>query len=449
MPIFQRSLRHSQSLLDPAEQLHRGGNLLGPVHLGLHYIDAARTAVAYGAVAVEVVEGAERCDQGVEESLRNRLASRRGDGVRVHVNPDVAHQEQATPWQFERLAARVLIREILIERARQGLAVLLEGGRERSLHDPEPVAIYEGLVLRVDRRNGVLAVLDGGDRALHHHVVDARGMLLADGVIAIDPDGDVEAMVAEEHAAHPPILELEAGEMRRIGRRRPPVIGEHTHEAAGTVVIFDNEVGDFRVEAFPQGDDVVEKAFGPFNDPGSPHRIVGGSSFRPVLLADDIGAVKGIVEATPARIGRVQGVPGVVQRHHELRPRDRRDLRVHIFGGDRERALFLEQIPRIGEKLPVCDQVECLVRPFLMPGIDPLLVTGAHVEEAAVLGSEFLDDGPQGRPDRVGIETCAGRDLGLHQVVEGPRDPQVRNGDRLECAHGLGLLVLCPVNTLI
>ena len=219
-------------------------------------------------------------------------------------------------------------------------------------------------------------------------------MRLADGVITIDPDIDVEAMVAKEHAAHPPVLELEAGEVGRVGRRRSPVVGEHAHEAARTVVIFDDEVGDFRVEAFPQGNDVVEKALGPFHDPGSPHRIVGGSSFRPVFLADDIGAVKGVIEATPARIRRVQGVPGVVHRHHELRPRDRRDLRIHIVRRDRERALLLEEIARLREESPVSGRVGGLTLPFLIPCIEPFFVTGAHVEEAAILGSEFLDHGP-------------------------------------------------------
>ena len=94
---LQSPLRHSQRLFDTPEQLHREGDLLGTVHFGLHYIDAARTAVTYGAVAFEVVEGAPGRHQGVQESLRDRLAIGCGDRVGVHVDPDVAHKEEAAP----------------------------------------------------------------------------------------------------------------------------------------------------------------------------------------------------------------------------------------------------------------------------------------------------------------------------------------------------------------
>ena len=73
---------------------------------------------------------------------------------------------------------------------------------------------------------------------------------------------------------------------------------------------------------------------------------------------------------------------------------------------------------------------------FLMPRIDLLFVTGPYLEETAVLGAEILDDGPERSPDRVGIETCTRCDFRLHQIVQRPRDPEVLDGDGLECAHG-------------
>ena len=240
-------------------------------------------------------------------------------------------------------------------------------------------------------------------------------MSLANGVIPIDPEVDVEAMVAKEHAAQPPALELEAGETGRIGQPRPPAIGQLAYEPACAIATFQQELGDLRVEALLQGNDVVEKALDPLDDPTSPHRIVDGPPFGSVLLTDDIGPVEGVVEATPACVGRIESVPGVVHRHDELWPRDRRNLRIHILRGDREGVVLRDQVADLGEEGLVCVRVERCARPFpglfLMPCIDLLFVTGPHLEETAVLGAESLDDGPERSPDRVGVEIRARCDL--------------------------------------
>ncbi len=59
-------------------------------------------------------------------------------------------------------------------------AALVERIVQRALHQAEPVAIRQHLVLGIDRGDGILQVLDGGDRGFQHHVGNAGGILLAD-----------------------------------------------------------------------------------------------------------------------------------------------------------------------------------------------------------------------------------------------------------------------------
>jgi hypothetical protein len=81
-------------------------------------------------------------------------------------------------------------------------------------HQPQPIGIGCDLVLGIDRRDRILEIDDGGQRSLEHDVGDARRIVLADRMRAIEHHLDVQAIVAEQPAfgALPDIL-------RRIGQR--------------------------------------------------------------------------------------------------------------------------------------------------------------------------------------------------------------------------------------
>src|SRR5690606_2324346 len=118
-----------------------------------------------------------------------------------------------TAAQGQRRAVGGGVGPVLVQRARLGAPALLEGGGQIALHQAEPVPIDVGLVLGVDRGDGVLAVLDGGDGAFHQHVGDARRVVLADVVGAVDLDLQVQAVVSQQHGrrrigAAAPALEL-------------------------------------------------------------------------------------------------------------------------------------------------------------------------------------------------------------------------------------------------
>ena len=63
------------------------------------------------------------------------------------------------------------------------------------------MAVDDDLVGGIDRGNGILAILDSGDRRLQHHILHACRMRFADGMASIDLDLDARAVIAEQDTA--------------------------------------------------------------------------------------------------------------------------------------------------------------------------------------------------------------------------------------------------------
>src|SRR5262245_40829161 len=81
-----------ESPLDALEQLNSGSDFLGPMLFRLDDIDAAGFAVSIGSVSFEIMNGRKRCYHSVKKSFGDFLAVRRGDGVGVHMNADIADE---------------------------------------------------------------------------------------------------------------------------------------------------------------------------------------------------------------------------------------------------------------------------------------------------------------------------------------------------------------------
>jgi hypothetical protein len=62
-------------------------------------------------------------------------------------------------------------------------------------------------------------------------------------------------------------------------------------------------------------------------------RVETGPFLEPRILGDHVSAVVGVVQAAPARVGGIQGIAGVADRHDQLRPGDVGDFRVDVGGG--------------------------------------------------------------------------------------------------------------------
>ena len=97
-------------------------------------------------------------------------------------------------------------------------------------------------------------------------------------------------------------------------------------------------------------------------------------------FGDDIGAVQRVVEGAPARVGGVEREARVQDRNHQLRPGSRGDLVVHIGGGDGEIFGLGDQVPDLGEELPVRRLVQRLDGTLPVPAIDLSLQVVPTVE---------------------------------------------------------------------
>ena len=110
------------------------------------------------------------------------------------------------PWRRELAAVRGRVAPVRVEAALDRPSALLEALDEVAAQEAEPVAVDHHLVLGVDGGDRILQVHDGGDGRFEHHVGDAGRVVAADRVRAVDPDLQVEVVVAQQ----------DGGRVRRI-----------------------------------------------------------------------------------------------------------------------------------------------------------------------------------------------------------------------------------------
>ena len=291
------------------------------------------------------------------------------------------------------------------------LAALLEAGRKVPLQEAKPVAIGDDLVLGIDGCDGVLAVHDRRDGRLQNHVGDTGRIGLADRVLAIDDDLDVQPVATKQ-------------DRRRLLRASPeahelPAIGKF-HLAAGRGrddqrAITHGKSG--RIAPGPvEGHALVEKLAREGHDLRSARGVVAA---RLRHAAHCVGAIERIVERPPAGVGRVESIAGVGDGNHELGAREFADLGVDIAGRHGEGTVFLDQIPDLLEERLVGAEID---RPRVGPV--PIVDTGLKIiaagEQLAIAGREIAQDRGQSLPEALRRHSGSRQGLLGHERGEFP-----------------------------
>ena len=286
------------------------------MHLRLDDVDAAGAAVLELAEALQVVEGAEARDRGVQNALEHFVAIGVQDGVRGHQMAHVAYQQQTASGENQRFAVRCRELSVRSQGAMNRFAAFLERLLQLAGHQAQPVAIDGGFVFGIHCRHRIFAILNGGDGGFQQHVLDAGRMDGANIVGAIDLDFQMQAVVAQKKAlGFARRSARETGELLAIGKSGPSAADLRPELVA--VAFANNFVGNDIVMA-----EVVERRndvqrFGGLGDHQfAPRRVVAAAFFVAVRFLDDIRAVEGVVEAAPAGIGGVQREARVRHRHH-------------------------------------------------------------------------------------------------------------------------------------
>ena len=269
---LDRVARQLEQVFDAREQLARERDFGRAVHLRLDDVDRAGARVQ---LVLAVVQRAQRGDHRVENAFRNFVAVLRQDRRIGHQMADVADEQQRAAMQHDgRGAVGGDVHAIFVQTAREGLAVLRDLFGQIALHQAEPVAIQLHLVVRIDGRDRVFAIDDRAHRRFDHHVFDMRRIGLADRVVRVDLDLDVQAVVLEQHRRRRALVALIADELRGLLQLARAVLQRDDQLAA-----FDAVARRVGVRAVRERRGLVEKLARIRDHRGAAHRVEGLAAF--------------------------------------------------------------------------------------------------------------------------------------------------------------------------
>ena len=250
-------------------------------------------------------------------------------------------------------------------------------------------------------------------------------MQLADRMGRVNLQLHMQAVVGQEHGPQRFAVGYEPLELGWIRQGCGFSILKDGFQRRGIAIRTEQVVVDIPVRTLQQGEGLVQELLRPGHHRLAPGRVVFGPLLQSLRLRYDVGAVQGVVQAAPARVGRVQGITGVVHRHHQLWARHACDFRVHVGGGDRIVVGFRLQIADFLQELPLFVGLE----PLGAPLIDSALKIVPLFEERSVQGRQILNDGGQRGPERVRVDAGPRCDFIPDQVIQPFVDAKTAAGD--------------------
>ena len=308
-----------------------------------------------------------------------------------HEVTDIAHKHQAAARQGKLAAVLRGVGAVAFQCARDRLSALLETFGQIAADHAEPVAIGKQLVFRIDGRHRILAIGDRGECRFEIDVGDIGRIAATDRMVGIEHDLDMQAIVLEQAG-----LVVPAHALRRIGKR--------------DAVILD--VGQFGpLLAISQRHGLVHEGLCLGDHCRAAILVISAGPRRRGV--ERIGAVKRIVEAAPARIGRVEQEARVEDRHHKLRPCHRRDLWIDILGPDGEPARLGHEIADLFEKGAIGARIMRLACSPGVPCIDLGLKILALLQQGAVAGRKLAEQIGETCPEFIRIAAKRRDDFGF------------------------------------
>ena len=412
--------RQFQQVFHGIEETVAERGFLGAMHLGFHDVNAAGTAVAYAAVAQQVVLANQRCHGRIQNAFRGLAAVGQSHCRRGHQVAHVAYEQQAAARQRERRAIHGGIGAVRREAPHQFTAALVEAGFQRALHQAQPMAIGLHLVGGIHGRHGVFEVDDGGERGFEQHIGQARRVGGAYGVAAVHHQFDMQAVVTQE--------EVRAGaadELRGVAQGRGgavPVGPATRRERHGA----------------------VEEGPCCGNDLRTAHGVI---AFSAGLAWQRIRAVVGVVQAAPARVGSVQYEARIQHRHHELGAGDAGHFSVDPFRGDGEWRGLVHQIADVPQECRCGCAIRLLACRCAVPVVDEQLQRFALLQQRRVLRGEARVEVCQALPEGCRCHTRARQSAffdELHQFTGHLQTVLVLHGHFLSRVHWRVVLGVAP-----
>ena len=246
-------------------------------------------------------------------------------------------------------------------------------------------------------------------------------------VIRVEAQLAVQAVLAQQQRLGPIRVACVADEL--LGRQQP---ADRAVAASGSQrSMLDPVAGYGGVAGRVQSEMRVQEVASGRDHPVSSDRVVGAGCGASVGGGQHVGPVEGVVEASPAGVGGVQGVASVVDGHHQLGPGHRGDLGIDAVRGDGHFGVVLAQIPDVVEeslvglrvvRAPVCTS-------GAMPVVDLGLELVAPCQKGRVARPQVVEDRFQSLPELLAF------DPGVRQSLIGYELMKLRSDVEPSDAH--------------
>jgi hypothetical protein len=241
----------------------------------------------------------------------------------------------------------------------------------------------------------------------------------------------MQAVIDQKDGRRSAGLAAIAGELPAVLQTDGAAVRERNRERA----IFDRIAARVGMRAGCERHGLIEKAPRPGDDKLAARRIVALHGRRLRIPRNGIGAVERIVERTPARIGGVERVTRIADRHHKLRPGNGGDLCIDVGGVDLEVRSFRHEIADLGEECLLRGNVGRLPAPLAIPGVDLGLQFIAPREQRPIARRKIVDDAIKPAPESRWVDGSARNHFVHDEIVQDLGYFQISNRYAIESGH--------------
>ena len=405
---LQRGALQAQRIFHAGEQRIRPSHFFRPMHFGLHDVNAAGARIQ--PLAANIMHRNSRCAEGIQNGLRH-LRAIQLHRINHHVVADITHQHDRTPMERDGATRWALKNAVRVEAADHGLAAFLKTRFQIAAHQAKPIAIDRDLVFRIHGSDGILAILNGGQRAFQHHIGNARRIGLADWMRAIKAHFDMQAVIDEKQRRRSMwFAQIAHALARPCETRLAAILQRHFQGAA-----FNAVARGIAMRSLCERHGAIQYT-----------ARIGyhlRTAFRVITLAgsrtrNGIRAIKRIIQAAPARIGGIQRVARIGHRHDQLRPSHGGDFRIHIRGADRHIWRFRQQIADLLQEGRIGRLINRLGGVGAVPGIN-LFLQGVALGEQRGIGGHHLTQRAFHRiPETRGLHASARQGFGFNEILQ-------------------------------
>src|SRR5690606_37249138 len=139
------------------------------------------------------------------------------------------------------------------------------------------------------------------------------------------------------------------------------------------------------------------------------HRIVAAFAAGAVFFADGIGAIQGVIQAAPARIGGIQGIADIGNGNHQLRATLVGNVVINIGRTDLEIGRYGFQVTDFFQKRLISGHIFNRAGVLAVPAVKFGLDAVALGKQCLVFGGQVVNQGIKALPESLGVYTGSGQ----------------------------------------